>query len=89
MQYDWVCDKDWIPPFAQAMFFLGGAVGNLGFGYLSDRFGRFPTFVASNIIVMISGIVTPYCADVYSFTVIRFVMGLTHSTYFGTIYLLG
>ena len=65
LQYDWVCDKDWIPPFTQAMFFVGGAVGNLGFGVISDRFGRYPTFVASNIICMISGIVTPYCADAY------------------------
>ena len=86
--YDWVCGEDRIPPFTQAMFFLGGAVGNLAFGAIADHFGRYPTFVAANIIVMVSGIVTPYCADVYSFTAIRFVMGLTHSTYFGTIYLL-
>ena len=71
------------------MFFLGGAVGNLGFGFLSDSVGRYPTFVLTNVVCMITGIVTPYCKDVYSFTAIRFVMELTHSTYFGTIYLLG
>ena len=69
--YDWVCDNDWIPPFTQAMFFLGGIVGNLAFGVLSDSIGRYPTFFASNIIVMISGIVTPYCTDVYSFSAVR------------------
>ena len=47
---DWVCDDAWIGPFTQAMFFVGAAIGALVFGYISDIYGRYPTFVASNVV---------------------------------------
>ena len=47
---DWVCDDAWIGPFTQAMFFVGAAIGAIVFGYVSDIYGRYPTFVASNVV---------------------------------------
>ena len=47
---DWVCDDAWIGPFTQAMFFLGAAIGAIVFGYISDVYGRYPTFVATNVV---------------------------------------
>ena len=50
---DWVCDDAWIGPFTQAMFYLGAAIGAVIFGYISDIYGRYPTFVASNVVRII------------------------------------
>ena len=47
---DWICDDAWIGPFTQAMFFVGAAIGAIVFGYVSDIYGRYPTFVASNVV---------------------------------------
>ena len=47
---DWVCDDAWIGPFTQAMFYVGAAIGAIVFGYVSDIYGRYPTFVASNVV---------------------------------------
>ena len=47
---DWVCDDAWIGPFTQAMFYVGAASGAIIFGYVSDIYGRYPTFVASNMV---------------------------------------
>ena len=47
---DWVCDDAWIGPFTQAMFYVGAALGAIIFGYVSDIYGRYPTFVASNMV---------------------------------------
>ena len=47
---DWVCDKAWNWPFTQAMFFAGAAIGAIIFGYISDVYGRYPTFVVTNVV---------------------------------------
>ncbi len=86
---DWVCDDGWRGPFTQSAFFFGSLVGCLGFGYLSDYVGRYPTFFATNVIVMVSGLGLPYCHDFYSFTLLRFMMGLSYNTFFTSMYLLG
>lgn len=50
LKMDWICDDAWIGPFTQAMFFVGAAIGAIVFGYVSDIYGRYPTFVASNVV---------------------------------------
>ena len=85
---DWVCEDGWIAPFTQAMHFGGSTLGTFLFGFVSDRFGRYPTFVISNIIITLGGLILPLCRDVYSFTVLRFLMGLSYPTFYFSIYLL-
>ena len=62
---DWVCNDAWRGPFTQSMAFLGAVVGALVFGSMADYFGRYPTFVLTNAILFISGVVTPFCTDFY------------------------
>ena len=50
LKMDWICDDAWIGPFTQAMFFVGAAIGAIVFGYVSDIYGRYPTFVATNVV---------------------------------------
>jgi len=85
---DWVCDDAWIGPFTQAMFYLGAAIGAVIFGYISDIYGRYPTFVASNVVVLATGLTLPYCTEVYSFTLNRILMGSTLAIYFTALYLI-
>ena len=63
--------------------------GCLIYGWISDNYGRYPTFLVSNIIVACSGIILPYCRDFYTFAALRFVMGLNFTTFFTSIYVLG
>ena len=86
---DWVCDDAWKGPFTQSVYFFGSAIGSFMFGILSDLWGRKPIFIVSNAILFLSGVTLPYCQDFYSFTAMRFVMGLVHPTYYFSIYLLG
>jgi hypothetical protein len=88
LQMDWVCDDAWIGPFTQAMFFVGSAIGALIFGWVGDKYGRYPSLVISTVIVTIAGVTLPYCEDIVSFTIVRFIMGLSYTTYYITIYLL-
>ena len=51
--------------------------GTIIFGYTSDHYGRFSTVFGTNVLMLISGLATPFCTDFISFTIIRFIMGLT------------
>ena len=86
---NWVCDDAWKGPFTQSAAFLGAVVGALVFGSMADYLGRYPTFVVTNAVLFISGIVTPFCTDFYSFVLVRFVMGTTFYTFYTLIYVLG
>ena len=32
---------------------------------MADHFGRYPTFVVTNAVLFVSGVVTPFCTDFY------------------------
>ena len=63
--------------------------GCLIYGWISDNYGRYPTFLVSNVIVACSGIILPYCHDFHTFAAVRFIMGLNFTTFFTSIYVLG
>ncbi len=86
---DWVCGDAWRAALTQSLFYAGGVVGTLFFGYTADRFGRVRTVLASNALMGASGLATPFCADFASFCAVRFAMGLSHVTFFATFLLLG
>ena len=86
---DWVCDDAWRGPFTQAMFFLGAFFGSLVFGVVADRFGRYPAFFIANVINLTLGIAISYCHDFASFTAVRFIGGLSYTTFFNTLYIIG
>ena len=89
VEMDWVCDKAWIPALSQSCFFLGAIPGMIFFGWFADAYGRMPAIVLSNIICLISGMVTPFFPDSISFIILRFVMGLAFNTFFTVPYILG
>ena len=63
-------------------------IGTLIFGYMSDQFGRFWSFMVSNIVIMVTGLATPFAFNFLSFTILRFAMGLGFNTFFMALYML-
>ena len=86
---NWVCEDDWKAPLSQSMFFTGAIIGCFLFGWTSDTFGRYPTLLATNIILGFGGMCLPLCNDFYCFASIRFVMGMTFNTFFIVAQILG
>ena len=86
---NWVCEDSWKPAFTQSIFFTGGIVGTLFFGYAADNIGRLWTLMASNGVMMVAGIATPFCTNFISFTLVRFFMGCSHTTFFSVFIMLG
>ena len=86
---NWVCEDAWKAPLSQSMFFTGGIIGCFFFGWTSDTFGRYPTLLATNIILGIGGICLPLCNDFYCFAAVRFIMGTTFNTFFIIAQILG
>ena len=86
---DWVCDEAWIPTLSQSLFFAGSIPGTLFFGWFSDYKGRLPTIIISNIIAFVTGIAIPFVSNAATFLALRFTMGLSFTTHFYTVYILG
>ena len=89
VEEDWVCDQAWIPALSQSLFFAGAIPGMIFFGWLADAHGRIPAIMASNILALIMGVVTPFASGYISFLVVRFVMGLAFNSFFTIPYILG
>ncbi len=89
LQMDWVCDDAWRGAFTQSLFYVGGVVGTLFFGYTADRLGRVWTVLASNAVLGATGLATPFCSTFASFSAVRFAMGISHVTFFAVFLLLG
>ena len=61
------------------------------FGWFADAYGRIPATLASNMIALVTGVLTPLAATStsFSFLVMRFIMGLACNTFFTMPYILG
>ena len=86
---NWVCDEAWIPTLSQSLFFAGSIPGTLFFGWFSDSKGRLPTIVVSNVIAFVTGMAIPFASNAATFLALRFIMGLSFSTHFVSVYILG
>ena len=85
---NWVCQNSWKVPFIQSIFFLGSMCGVQIYGWISDKFGRYPSFFCSNLFLAISGITLPICEGFYCIATMRFLMGLNWNTLYTSIIVL-
>ncbi|XP_043201565.1 solute carrier family 22 member 3-like [Amphibalanus amphitrite] len=76
---DWVCDQAWKPTLAYSAFFAGSMVGTVGFSHLSDRVGRLPVLVLSNIVCGVAGFACAFVSSLPVFASLRFVAGLANN----------
>lgn len=87
-QLNWVCDEDWRPTLAQALFFGGSFVASPVFGWAADYYGRLPVIVLSNVMGGVAGILSGYATSFISFTVLRILVGMTYDTHYMIVYIL-
>ena len=88
LQFDWVCDESWKPQTAQSIYFIGGIIGTLIFGWVSDHYGRVWTIMMAILNILITGIATPFVNGFVTFAVLRFLMGLSYPTFLMSTYML-
>lgn len=84
----WVCDKNSYAASAQSIFFVGSIFGGFLIGWVSDRFGRLPATVASNLAGAIAGIASIFATNFVQFAVCRFFMGISYDNCMMMIYIL-
>ncbi|CAF4748701.1 unnamed protein product [Pieris macdunnoughi] len=84
----WVCEKDSYQATAQAVFFVGSTVGGFLIGWISDKYGRIPALVTSNLIIFIGGILSVFATDLLQFSACRFLVGMGYDNCVMMMYLL-
>ncbi|KAJ8726743.1 hypothetical protein PYW08_015140 [Mythimna loreyi] len=74
-KYQIVCERSWLISFSQSMLYVGTLLGALLVGFMSDKYGRLPTFCLSNLTVGIAGCLVPFMPTASSFIFMRCIEG--------------
>lgn len=77
MEWDLICDRKWLTSFTQTLFQLGTLLGSVFFGMASDRFGRKKPLLVAVVIQVSMGVVAAYVPDFWTFTFVRFFIGMS------------
>ncbi|XP_070558191.1 organic cation transporter protein-like [Ptychodera flava] len=75
LEYDLVCNNDWLKQLSKSIVPLGNLVGVIIFGQLSDIFGRKPIFLINLVLVIITAVVTSFSPNYPFFVVGQFFLG--------------
>ncbi|CAG0893383.1 unnamed protein product, partial [Darwinula stevensoni] len=76
-QFELVCDKDYFPPLALALFNAGSFFGIALFGFISDWYGRRKAFFLCLLVEVVAGFGTGISPNFTAFCIARFMVGLT------------
>ncbi|XP_029487208.1 solute carrier family 22 member 2-like [Oncorhynchus nerka] len=74
-EFDLVCNDAWVVDMYQATLNVGFLVGSITFGYLADRFGRKMSFLMSNLLNGVAGILVAVAPNYISMLVFRTIFG--------------
>ncbi|KAJ8726744.1 hypothetical protein PYW08_015141 [Mythimna loreyi] len=75
-KYGLLCERAWLVSFSQSMLYVGALCGAFSFGFLSDKFGRLPTFSVSLLTVGISGCMVSFMPNAATFIFMRVFEGI-------------
>jgi len=75
VQWDLVCDDEYLKDLSQTILTVGVMFGALGFTTLSDYIGRKPVFLFSQWAMVVVGVITAFVPNYYVFLVLRFFTG--------------
>ncbi|KAK1905828.1 Solute carrier family 22 member 7 [Dissostichus eleginoides] len=74
-EWDLVCDRKSLTQTTSSIFFFGVMIGSIAFGFLSDRYGRRNTLLASYIMAAVFGFSSAFANSYVLFAVLRFFTG--------------
>ncbi|XP_038583265.1 solute carrier family 22 member 2-like [Micropterus salmoides] len=74
-EFNLVCSDGWLVDMYQSTLNVGFLIGSFAFGYFADRFGRKISFLISNVLNLISGIVLAVAPNYISILVFRTIFG--------------
>ncbi|KAK2855939.1 hypothetical protein Q5P01_004674 [Channa striata] len=74
-EFDLVCSNGWLVDMCQAALNVGFLIGSITIGYLADRLGRKMTFLISNLLNAVAGILVAVAPDYVSLLVFRTLYG--------------
>ncbi|XP_036364376.1 organic cation transporter protein-like isoform X2 [Octopus sinensis] len=75
-EFDLTCDRDWMRNIAFSIMFAGFMLGNLLFGVLSDKFGRFKTFCVADSLLICCALAKIYAPNYIVFIIFYFAEGI-------------
>uniref|UniRef100_A0A8D3CU07 Solute carrier family 22 member 3 n=1 Tax=Scophthalmus maximus TaxID=52904 RepID=A0A8D3CU07_SCOMX len=74
-EFDLVCSEGWLVDMYQASLNVGFLVGSIAIGYMADRFGRKMSFLLSNLLNGVAGILVAVAPNYVSLLVFRTLYG--------------
>ncbi|XP_029644257.1 organic cation transporter protein-like isoform X1 [Octopus sinensis] len=78
-EFDLACEKEWLKNLPVSVMFTGFLFGNLLFGIISDKFGRFKAFCVSDILCIGSAFAKIYSPNYIVFVIIYFFEGFGYA----------
>ncbi|XP_032681670.1 organic cation transporter protein-like [Odontomachus brunneus] len=84
----WLCDAAYKTTLAQSIFFVGAICGGFLFGWLSDKHGRIPVLIGTNMMGFVGGVSTVFAATFWQFCLCRFIIGFAYDNTFVVAYIL-
>ena len=66
-----VCERQYLLPMTETFFYVGGLVGCIFIGYLSDAFGRRKVVIAAAALNTVAGLQVLWIGNVYLYIAIR------------------
>ncbi|XP_059047772.1 solute carrier family 22 member 1-like [Achroia grisella] len=75
-EFGLICEKSWLASLVQTVLMFGVLIGVAVTGWISDRFGRQIAIILSGVISVVFTIASSFTTDIWSFTGLRFIVGL-------------
>ncbi|XP_075994663.1 organic cation/carnitine transporter 2-like [Genypterus blacodes] len=88
-EFNLVCRDKWKQPLTSLMYFLGGVIGSLVSGPISDRFGRKPVLFGFTFLISFFSGTLAFAPSWPIFTLLFFMVGLGQITLYVVIFVLG
>lgn len=77
-----VCDKEWMINVAVSLYYAGGMIGSLWFGYVGDKWGRKVGFISCCIFYAIISVIACFPPNYTVYIVYRFLIGMAFPAFF-------
>ncbi|XP_028967880.1 solute carrier family 22 member 5 [Galendromus occidentalis] len=87
-KFNVVCEDQWLVSTAQGVFFLGGVIGSVIFGWISDRWGRRPALLLSTALMTSGNLAGFFIPNYGTYMILKFIVGLSHPCVYNTAFVI-